>query len=158
MLITKNLINKIILDTKIHTIIDKGSLDLDKVSSIESHINLKIHQKLAFEKIQSYEKSENLHGIYADNSGSGKSFPILEQINNNPILPFNDKIFINNFDKTFKPSLYIKTNIIVCSYYLIYQWINYITKYSDLTFYTIADYKSINYILKNHLSFLKNCY
>ena len=154
MLITKNLINKIILDTKIHTIIDKGSLDLDKVSSIESHINLKNHQKLALEKIQSYEQSEHLHGIYADNSGSGKSFPILEQINNNPILPFNDKIFINNFDKTFKPSLYIKTNIIVCSYYLIYQWINYITQYSNLTFYTISNYKSINYILKNGIPIL----
>ena len=86
---------------------------------------------------------------------------MLQRINDEPVLKIYEKtqLSINNsceLKNNLEQILYIRTNIIICPYYLIYQWITYIGKYTQLTYYTISNIKSINHIIKYGIKILDN--
>lgn len=118
-------------------------------------VPLKTHQKrIVYEMLEkeksNYRVSNALNAfVLADNVGSGKSMDILALIAHSPLV---DHIIPNkliyNVSNLFKgielnPTIEFKTNLIVIPHGIYNQWIDYIVKYTSLTYYGVSTKKNI---------------
>ena len=113
---------------------------------------LKDHQRRLLYAMEKVEKNNKIYNndfdelsidnkfVVGDEVGSGKSIVLLSLISNNNINFFHDGKFLVNVLK----KKYIQSNLIIVPHNIIYQWENYISKYTKLRFYTID--KNINLI------------
>lgn len=125
-------------------------------------IELKVHQKrmlheMLVKESLNYRISSRINAFcIADKVGAGKSYEVLSLITKNPI--------VNNFGNNkliYKPHIYsdyttlefantieLKTNLIVVPHGIYNQWLNYIVKFTNLTYIGIGfkrDISKINY-------------
>jgi hypothetical protein len=167
-------------------IINKNS---NKILNSPLKINLFEHQKAVIQSMIEIENDEyqysNYHdfGLITDNAGTGKSIIILAlisinktielnkkqkiryEVRNNPYYNRNGKcineIIPSYYDK--ENCIFIKSNLIVVPHSLHKQWEEYITNYTNLTYYSIKRDKDIfdNYEDYNKYDIIlckNNCY
>lgn len=160
---TKDFLDKIYLDVNISNLLNSGTLNNYSEDDKQSLTNIQLmpHQLKSTYKMRFMENGGKYYfksnyyttniGILCNKSGSGKSISMLERINQQtklrdstqPIINISSiKIYNNNIS-------FIKANLIITPFYLIKQWENYITMYSNLKFNIINNEKDIQIIGKN---------
>jgi SNF2 family DNA or RNA helicase len=86
-------------------------------------------------------------GICGDKTGAGKSITVLALISDNPEFKAKEKV-IQQFGtfvyvKSKVINSFVKSNLIVVPHSCFSQWLNYINKFTTLSFYTISKRKEI---------------
>jgi len=121
-------------------------------------IELKIHQKrMLYEMIikenLDYRISSGINAFcIADKVGAGKSYEVLSLITKSPIvnnfgknkLIYKPHTYSNYTTIKFKNNVQLKTNLIVVPHGIYNQWLNYIVKFTNLTYLGIGFNKDIN--------------
>ena len=129
------------------------------------NITLKLHQqRILYEMIQKENIRHRVSGgvnafILADKVGSGKSLDVLALITKKTIIENNmsNKIIYKTHPETsfsglnIKNTVEFKTNLIFFPHGIYNQWIEYITKYTKLTFYGVSNKKDLESIPYNDM-------
>lgn len=154
-----DLINSIRKNIKDGNIIPEGEMEpTPKGIKIELKVHQKrmLHEMLVKESLN-YRISSRINAFcIADKVGAGKSYEVLSLITKNPI--------VNNYGNNkliYKPHIYsdyttlefinkveLKTNLIVVPHGIYNQWLNYIVKFTNLTYLGVGfkrDISKINY-------------
>jgi len=128
-------------------------------------VNLKLHQqRLLYEMCKKedidHRVSSGINAFcLADNVGSGKSLDVLALITHRPsVLKLQPNKLsykvrksgdFNGFD--IKETVYLKTNLIVVPHGIYNQWVGYIEKYTNLTWFGVSFVRDLNKININDI-------